>query len=93
MFIAIDRPLNSANPLLEYLIDSSSGVVFPLYLILGTLVALSSLGRVCPVSTKIFCSNVYFAPRNGIQESLGFRIPGNWIPVFVSRTRILDSNL
>ena len=67
MHIAIDRPSKSTNPLLAgYLVDSSSGVVFPLYLILGTLVALSSLGRVCPVSTRIFCSNVYFAPCNGI---------------------------
>ena len=38
---------------------SSSGVVFSLYSILGTLVALSSLVKVCPVSTRIFCSNVY----------------------------------
>ena len=35
-----------------------------------------------------------FAPRKGIQDNLGFSIPDsrNWIPVFVIKTWILDSN-
>ena len=36
MYVAIDRPPKSANPFLGYLVDSSSVVVFPVYLILGT---------------------------------------------------------
>ena len=77
MFIAIDRLPKSADPLLGYLVDSSSRVIFPLYSILGTLVALSSLVKVCPVSTRIYfffigsivrCNTVKFRVRTHLES-------------------------